>query len=401
MANSILVGTGCSLIDYLYTGIDFDSPAYRRYLSNTPGDGGLRPGELVFLEGLEQFSGRRWKEILPEITGDAAVASSNLGGPSVVSLLQAAQLLEAKDVTVEYFGIRGDDTAGTEIEAILDRTPLDTTNYEVRHGRTPATYVLSDPAWDNGAGERSFINSTGVAGTYEVDELPEAFFDHPVVAFGGTALVPVFHEELHRPVRRAHEGGSLTVVNTVYDFLNQSRAPDQPWPLGDREVTFPHTDLLILDAEEARRLSGTTDLSRALRRFTEAGVSAVVITRGPDDLLAATRGGRFRPMEGRSFPVSARITRELREGAGRSGDTTGCGDNFVGGVLYSLVEQIYAGEKQIDLYHAVTWGVASGGLACYHLGGTSLSDQPGEKHRRTAEYVRDYARRLGASTGDA
>jgi len=401
MADSILAGTGCSLIDYLYTGVDFSSAEYRRYRSSTPGDGGLRPGELVFLEGLERFAARPCEQILADITGNAAPASSNLGGPSVVALLHAAQLLETKSLTVEYFGLRGDDAPGREIETILDRTPLDTTHYNVREGRTPVTYVLSDPDWDNGAGERSFINSTGVAGTYEVDELPPVFFDHPIVAFGGTGLVPRFHEQLHRPVRRAHDGGSLTVVNTVYDFLNQSRAPGEPWPLGDREVTFRNTDLLIMDAEEARRIGGTADLSRGLQRFIEAGVSAVVITQGPGDILAAARGGRFRPMEGRSFPVSARISRELGTGAGRDGDTTGCGDNFVGGILYSLVEQTDAGEQQMDLYHAITWGVASGGLACFHLGGTSLSDSPGEKHLLTAEYVRDYARQLGASTGDA
>jgi sugar/nucleoside kinase (ribokinase family) len=401
MADSILVGTGCSLIDYLFTGVDFNSREYRRYQSLTPGDGGLRPGELVFLEGLERFANRRYEEILSDITGDESVASSNLGGPSVVSLLQAAQLLEIDGLKVEYFGLRGDDAPGTQIEEILRRTPLDTTHYDVREGRTPVTYVLSDPAWDNGAGERSFINSTGVAGTYEVDELPPSFFDHTITAFGGTALVPRFHDQLHRPVRRAHEGGALTVVNTVYDFLNQSRAPEDPWPLGDREVTFRNTDLLILDAEEARRLSGITDLSRAIRRFTEAGVSAVVITQGPGDVLAAARDGRFRPMEGRSFPVSARITGELQGGAGRSGDTTGCGDNFVGGILYSLVEQTYAGEKRMDLYHAITWGVASGGLACFHLGGTHIVDHPEEKRLRTAEYVRDYTRQLGSSTGDA
>jgi len=48
-------GTGCSLMDYLYTNIDLSSPPLVRAMSKTPGDGGLAPGKLVFVEDLERF----------------------------------------------------------------------------------------------------------------------------------------------------------------------------------------------------------------------------------------------------------------------------------------------------------------------------------------------------------
>ena len=44
-----IAGTGCSLMDYLFTGVDFSGPAFARYRSREPGDGGLVPGHLVFV----------------------------------------------------------------------------------------------------------------------------------------------------------------------------------------------------------------------------------------------------------------------------------------------------------------------------------------------------------------
>jgi sugar/nucleoside kinase (ribokinase family) len=396
-----IAGTGCSLMDYLFTGIDFTGPAFTRYRSQKPGDGGLVPGHLVFVEGLERFSGGRYQRVLEEITGGTPPASSNLGGPSVVALVHAAQLLAPAGVPTRFYGVRGNDPTGAELAGIISRTPLHWDHYLQQPGESPFTHALSDPRWDNGAGERSFVNSTGVAADYHAADIEESFFDHEILAFGGTALVPALHAELHRPVVRGHRVGALTVVNTVYDFLNESRNPDRPWPLGDTGETLSATDLLIVDAEEARRLSGVDDPWTAAERFVSSGVSAVIITRGAEDLVAVAAGGRFHSLEARSFPVSHRIRHELRSGAGTGGDTTGCGDNFVGGVLYALAEQMRSGERFLDLYHAISWGVASGGYACFSLGGTRLEGRRGEKLEAITDYVRAYREQLGAGTGDA
>jgi len=60
----IISGTGCALADFLYTDIRFDSPAFMKYRSKRAGDGGLSPGKLVFTEGLEQFAGCPYPQIL-------------------------------------------------------------------------------------------------------------------------------------------------------------------------------------------------------------------------------------------------------------------------------------------------------------------------------------------------
>jgi sugar/nucleoside kinase (ribokinase family) len=396
-----IAGTGCSLMDYLFTGIDFAGPAFDRYRSRAPGDGGLVPGHLVFTDGLERFAGKPYQRVIEEISGGAAPASRNLGGPSIVALVHAAQLLHPAGVPVSFYGVRGDDEPGTELAGIVAKTPLHWDHYLREPGETPFTHALSDPAWANGAGERSFVNGTGVAGEFRAADIHPSFYDNGITVFGGTALVPKLHAELHLPVHRARKGGSLTVVNTVYDFFNESRAPHQPWPIGETEETYRNTDLLIVDAEEGRRLSGEEDPRKAAGRFLDAGVTGVIITRGADDVFAVARGGRFLPLEGRFFPVSDRVAGELRGGRGKAGDTTGCGDNFVGGVLYALAEQMRSGEHHLDLHHAISWGVASGGYACFYLGGTMIEGNPGTKLAAVTEYVRDYRRQLGSVTGDA
>lgn len=394
---TVISGAGCSLLDYLFTGIDFSSPVFQRYRSRTPGDGGLEPGTLVFASALEEFAGVSYHTVLEELSGGRPAASSNLGGPSVVALVRAAQLLHPDGHGAEYHGVRGDDEAGQTIAKILAQTPLNASGYAVEPGVTPFTHALSDPSWSNGAGERSFVNATGVAAQYRAADLPTDFYHHPIVALGGTALVPAFHAELDIPLRAAHRAGALTFVNTVYDFFNESRNPDRPWPIGDSAESYRHTDILVVDAEEARRLSGAADPERAAHTFVRAGVSAVVITAGTDPVLAVTQGGRFRPMPPTHFPVSARVGAELAAGAGAHGDTTGCGDNFAGGLLYALALQMIAGEPTLDLRHALEWAVCSGGVACFSLGGTYLEQAPGELRTTLREYVRDYNRQLGGA----
>lgn len=392
----LIAGTGCSLMDYLYTELDFNGSAFTRYQSKKPGDGGLVPGRLVIAGELEQFAGKDHQEILSEITGAAGETSTNLGGPSVVSLVHAAQMLKEKDVSVEFYGVHGDDSIATNLETILQATPLAWDDYRKVPGRTPVTYVLSDPNYNHGTGERCFINSIGVAEEYSAADIPDRFYTREITAFGGSGLVPRLHAELHLPVMRARREGALTVVNTVYDFINESRAPGRPWPLGDSERTYAATDLLVVDAEEARKLSGKSDLHRALTFFQKAGVSAVIITRGAEPVLAEAARGRFLRLEREEFPVCDKVADDLTSGARRRGDTTGCGDNFVGGVLTSLAEQIKAGEKTPDLREAISWGIAAGGFACFCLGGTFLEKRPGEKRQFVTEYYRAYKTQIDA-----
>lgn len=388
-----IAGTGCGLLDYIYGQVDFESAAFQRCRSRTHGDGGLEPGKLSFTEDFEAFTGRKLDAALGEITADKPVDAVNIGGPSIVAMIHAAQILDPARFAIRYVGAVGDDDEGAELRRQLARTPLgNATSAEliVKSERTPRTVVLSDPRFDHGRGERSFINTIGTAGQLAEDDLDAAFFAADLVAFGGTAITPGLHNRLDRLLARARKNGAFTVVNTVYDFHAQQQNPTGRWPLGASDDGYRLTDLLLTDLEEALRLSGSETLDDALAFFIAQGVGAVIVTNGSRDVALRIGSERYKPCAASRLPVSQAIVAELAAHPERKGDTTGCGDNFVGGVIADVARQLEAGAAQIDLTEAIAWGAVSGGLACFSFGGVYYEAQPGEKLALMAPYLAAY-----------
>jgi sugar/nucleoside kinase (ribokinase family) len=136
--------------------------------------------------------------------------------------------------------------------------------------------------------------------------------------------------------------------------------PSAPWPLGVPDACGS-MDLLVTDAVEALRLSGAADLASAAREFHDRGVGALVITNGEQDMLAWS-GGRF------SLPLAWFLSGErtvrsiLKNDPSRLADTTGCGDNFLGGLIASLAMQLdggsscaWNGSSSLELGAAPPW----------------------------------------------
>jgi len=99
----IVSGVGCCLVDLLFNDIDFGSEEMKPFLSVTRGDGGLTPGQLVFREEFEQFAGINFDKALKKITGNRKHDKINIGGPSVVSLINAAQLTDPAECEVRFY----------------------------------------------------------------------------------------------------------------------------------------------------------------------------------------------------------------------------------------------------------------------------------------------------------
>jgi len=93
------------------------------------------------------------------------------------------------------------------------------------------------------------------------------------------------------------------------------------------------------------------------------------------------------------LPVSSALLGKSLKGE-LNADTTGAGDNFVGGVIFSLSQQMAAGVEMPDLVEAAKWGVVSGGFACTYMGGTFLEEYPGQKMEVISEYYELYAEQL-------
>jgi sugar/nucleoside kinase (ribokinase family) len=387
-----IAGCGCALADFLYQPVDFAAPAFARLRSKQRGDGGLEPGRLVFVGPLERFAEQPIEAILADLTQGREPAGFNVGGPAIVALALAAQLGTHFGFQTEYHGARGEDDTARRMLELLASAPLDLAHYQAAPGVTPYTLVVSDPSYDHGHGERTFINNLGVAEQFQPDQLSPEFFSADVVCLGATALVPPLHENLTELLQQARGRGAFTVVTTVFDFLNEMRHPGGRWPLG-RGASGPLIDLLMMDHEEALRVTGTTQLEAALRELRASGVQAFLITAGPKPIeLYAGEGSRFAPRT-LQMPVSEAVGANLD--ACRQGDTTGCGDNFAGGVLFDIAMQLHEQpQAPLDLIRAAAVGICAGGSARFQLGGLAREAQPGAKLAQIRELYGAYCHQM-------
>jgi len=383
-------GVGCALVDYLFSPVDFAGETFSRYISVKAGDGGLYPGKLVFRDEFEIFSGKDYMDVREQLTEANPPVTLNIGGPSIVSLIHAAQILEGTPAEVYFYGSKGRDKDALFIDERLQKTPLKIGKYKVSDQYTAFTDVLSDPNYDHGLGERIFINNIGAAWDLYPDDMDEVFFESDMVIFGGTALVPHIHRSLLELLKKAKTKKAVTVVNTVYDFLNEKNNPGKPWPLGDTMETYRYIDLLITDMEEALRLSGQATVEGALSFFKRTGVGAVIVTHGANPLYYFCNNELFGRVEG-CKPVSERVRNRIVQYPELVGDTTGCGDNFAGGAIASIALQLMNPlQKRVNIDEVIALATVSGGYACFYHGGTYYEEYPGQKRELIEPYYRDY-----------
>jgi sugar/nucleoside kinase (ribokinase family) len=389
---TIVSGVGCCLVDLLYSNIDFTSKTIKPFMSQVRGDGGLTPGKLVFQEEFEKYGGTSVDNVINIIADGRGYNKINIGGPSIVSLINAAQLTINDNCEVGFYGKAGNDTNGEYLSSTILKTPVKLKHFQLVGSRTPSTVVLSDPEYDNGNGERMFINSIGAAWELFPGDLDDDFYNSDIVVFGGTALVPRIHDNLSEILKKAKSKSSITIVNTVFDFRNEKLAPEKRWPLGDGDESYKYTDLLIADREEALSLSGKNSIHEASDFFISKNLSSFIITNGADNIMIYSDGKFFNPVPLKQMPVSQQIRSELKSRS--EGDTTGCGDNFTGGIIASIVKNFNKGIGHPDLSEACSWGIVSGGFACFYMGGTYLENKPGEKIAMIKPYYDSYREQI-------
>ncbi|MDR1388369.1 MAG: carbohydrate kinase family protein [Treponema sp.] len=393
-------GTGCGIVDCIYINEDFASAPYQAALSKKRGDGGLGLGKLVFSDALEAFAKKPYDEVLGELTGARQPDVMNLGGPSLVALIHAAQSLAVLNTgtketyQVRYFGVRGNDAAADFFEKKLSLLPLKTTilSKAVPNSRTDA---LSDPRWENGAGERSFVYRKGASDVFTIDDLGDDFFNADLVVFGGTALTRQIHVRLTDLLKRAKQN-AVTMVNLVFDFAGEAAANGKKWKLGAHDDAYQYIDLLVADHEEAVKTSGKAGSEKAAEWFLSQGCGAVVITRGKEPVVFAS-GPRscFKKADLSYLPACELVNQELAEDPKRRGDTTGCGDNFAGQLISMLAQALEAKTGPISLRDLVPAAIAAGGFACFYTGGVYYEKQRGEKSALLQKYINAYCKQIG------
>jgi hypothetical protein len=89
------------------------------------------------------------------------------------------------------------------------------------------------------------------------------------------------------------------------------------------------------------------------------------------------------------MPVSAYLDNLMEQDPSLRKDTTGCGDNFLGGVLVSIARQL-GNTTPLSMLDICAWGAASGGFTCTYHGGTYLETETGEKLKHLLPIVGAY-----------
>jgi sugar/nucleoside kinase (ribokinase family) len=110
-------------------------------------------------------------------------------------------------------------------------------------------------------------------------------------------------------------------------------------------------DVLVINDEEARQLSGVHNLVEAAAKIREMGPKTLVIKRGEYGVLCFREGERFATV---SFPLDTVI------------DPTGAGDSFAGGFMGYLATHKEPGDKEVR--QAIVLGSVLGSFCVEALG---------------------------------
>lgn len=224
-----------------------------------------------------------------------------------------------------FIGAVGEDRVGVLATRAL-RAEGVTTRVVRRRGRTARLIVLLSRD-----GERSFLTDRGVADSLPPRALKAAWLE------GADALHLPMYSLLNPPLsttalgaaRRAHAAGGLVSID-----LASERPLRTVGPAKARKVIAAHQPhLLFANRVEAAALVGSRDLA-LLRKLAPI----VVIKAGPDGCTINWQGNEMH-IAARPFAAT---------------DTTGAGDAFDAGFLFSLISTRRApGElRRLDLRHA-------------------------------------------------
>ena len=254
-----------------------------------------------------------------------------LGGNGASTSFTLARL----GIPTRLLSVVGEDAFGERVLAILASEGVDMRRIGRSLLPTPTTVVLVRPD-----GVRALLHQPGAS--LEAFSLPPDLTPEIIDGCTHFHLANVFalrNLQAHAAdlLQRAKRNGLRTSVDTGWDA--QSRWMSS---LGD---CLPHTDLLFVNQDEARQLTGDADPGSAARILQEHGAGMVVVKLGADGCLIADGPDHFHEAAFR-VPVV---------------DTTGAGDCFVGGFIAAL-------QRGYGLRDAARFANAVGALSVQALG---------------------------------
>ncbi len=221
----------------------------------------------------------------------------HLGGNASNTAFALARL----NCEVQALSLVGDDASGEFILSRLRAAGVDTAG--IQQVAAPTSMALS---LVNDQAERALLYLMGASG----EDFPEPFHLPPGSHFHLAAVYRMRYLRRHAPaiLKMARERGMTTSADTQWDT-------DGEWMSVLRPL-LPHLDLLFVNEDEARLLTGEADPRRAVAALREAGAPFTVVKLGAQGCLLESER-----VPGFAVPAV---------------DATGAGDCFVAGFLAGL-----------------------------------------------------------------
>jgi argininosuccinate lyase len=239
---------------------------------------------------------------------------------------------------VRLLGTVGSDESGRYLLAALRHAGVDTGAVHVAEGATAATIALV-----NSSGERRFYHRMGVAAdafAAPVEFTPALTAGMALYHLSSPFILPHLRGQLADTLARARAAGLRTSFDTNWDSLGR-------W-MTDVGPCLPHLDMVFLNEDEARMITGHTDPRAAAGVLLAGGARMAILKLGARGCAVYTGG---REILSPAFEVNVR-------------DTTGAGDCFAGGFLSALLD----GAEPED---AARFANAAGALSVQHLGASA------------------------------
>jgi fructokinase len=293
----------------------------------------------VLIDVFPTETGRRLVEVTsfqPKPGGapaNAAVAAARLGAKS------------------GFIGKVGEDIFGHYLEEVLQTECVDIRGLCFdAHARTTLVFIAKP---DENTAEFVFYRNPGADMLLCPEDLkPDLLCATLCLHFGSLGLIvePSGSATL-AAIQIAKEAGAMISFDVNYRPTLWQESPDA---LDRVRSVIPHVDLLKVNETELTILTGQSDLTTAASNLVAMGPRLCVVTLG-------AKGSYFQTRRNHLF-MPPFIVQTI--------DSTGCGDAFIAGLLYQLVQdgKLLSDLSPIRLEKALRYANAVGALTATKLG---------------------------------
>lgn len=190
-------------------------------------------------------------------------------------------------------------------------------------------------------------------------KIPPEFRESPIVLLGN------IHPALQSLVLDNVDKPKLVVADTMNFWIQ-----GEPKALGD---LLPRVDVLIINDEEARELSGKHNIRKAATEVMKRGPKSLIIKRGEHGALLFDQEGIFAAP---GFPLEDVV------------DPTGAGDSFAGGFVGHVAKHCGDRVTPKHLRQAMIYATATASYCVEAVGTTSVAKLTTELIDRRAAQIR-------------